>query len=54
MLVCPNNKGRAIEEEEQPKPKRGKKSKAAVEAEAAAETVKCDYSRPIPPPEAVA
>jgi DNA topoisomerase-1 len=54
FLICPNNKGRASEEEEQPKPKRGKKSKAAVEAEAASEKVKCDYSKPIPPPEAVA
>ena len=52
MLTCPNNKARASEEEEQPKPKRGKKVKSA--APPAAETVKCDYSRPIPPPEAVA
>ena len=54
MLVCPNNKGRASEEEEQPKPKRGKKAKAAEAVVPAAETVKCDYSRPIPTPEAVA
>jgi DNA topoisomerase I len=51
ILSCPNNKGRASEEEEQPK-RRGKKAKAAEEPAAA--TVKCDYSRPIPTPEAVA
>ena len=53
MLVCPNNSKKAAEEEEAPKPKRGKKGKAA-EAEAVPATVKCDYSRPIPTPEAVA
>jgi DNA topoisomerase I len=51
MLVCPNNTRKATDEEEQPKPrKRGKK---APEAETAA-AIKCDYSRPIPRPEAVA
>jgi DNA topoisomerase-1 len=55
MLVCPNNTKRSAEEEEEPKPKRGKKGKAAAEAkEEAPATVKCDYSRPIPTPEAVA
>jgi DNA topoisomerase-1 len=53
MLVCPNNKGKAADEEEQPKPKRRGK-KAEVESQAAADPVKCDYSRPISPPEAVA
>ena len=55
MLICPNNAKRSAEEEEAPKPKRGKKGKAAAAEEAApAATVKCDYSRPIPKPEAVA
>ena len=53
VLVCPNNKGRAADEEEEPKPKRRGK-KAAVEETPAAAAVKCDYSRPIPPPVAVA
>jgi DNA topoisomerase-1 len=53
MLVCPNNKGRAAGEEEEPKPKRRGK-KAAEEETPAAAAVKCDYSRPIPPPVAVA
>jgi DNA topoisomerase I len=54
MLVCPNNSKKAADEEEQPKPKkRGKKGKAE-EPPAAAATVKCDYSRPLPQPEAVA
>jgi DNA topoisomerase-1 len=52
MLVCPNNSRKSAEEEET-KPKRGKKGKAAA-AEEPAPTVKCDYSRPIPKPEAVA
>jgi len=53
VLVCPNNKGKAVDEEEQPKPKRrGKKADATEEA--AGPAVKCDYSRPIPTPEAVA
>jgi DNA topoisomerase I len=55
VLVCPNNKARTSEEEEQPKPKgktRGKKASTAEEP--ATPTVKCDYSRPIPTPEAVA
>ncbi|HXB21126.1 MAG TPA: type I DNA topoisomerase, partial [Candidatus Solibacter sp.] len=50
VLVCPNNTRKAAEEEEQPK-KRGKKTKAAEEASA---VIKCDYSRPLPKPEAVA
>jgi len=53
LLVCPNNNRKAADEEEQPKvKKRGKKGKA--EEPAVAATVKCDYSRPIPKPEAVA
>jgi DNA topoisomerase-1 len=52
VLVCPNNKGRSSEEEEAQPKRRGKKTKAAEESAAA--TVKCDYSRPIPTPEAVA
>ena len=52
FLVCPNNTRKASEEEEQPKTKkRGKKGKAE---ELAPAVVKCDYSRPIPKPEAVA
>ena len=55
VLVCPNNKGKAADEEEQPKPKRrGKKAEADAADQAAAPTVKCDYSKPIPTPEAVA
>ncbi len=55
MLVCANNTKKSAEEEEEPKPKRGKKGKAAAEArEEAPATIKCDYSRPIPRPEAVA
>jgi len=50
VLVCPNNNRKAAEEEEQPK-KRGKAAKAAEQPAAA---VKCDYSRPLPKPEAVA
>ena len=45
FLVCPNNKRGTAEE---PK-RRGKKKKEAVES-----TVKCDYSRQIATPEAVA
>jgi DNA topoisomerase-1 len=52
VLACPNNKGRAGEEEEQPKPKRGKKAKPAEQSPSPA--AKCDYSKPIPTPEAVA
>ena len=53
LLVCPNNNRKAADEEEQPKvKKRGKKGKA--EEPAVAVAVKCDYSRPIPKPEAVA
>ncbi len=52
MLVCPNNSKKSAEEEDT-KPKRGKKGKTAAAEEPAA-TVKCDYSRPIPKPEAVA
>jgi DNA topoisomerase I len=55
MLVCANNTKKSAEEEEEPKPKRGKKGKAAAEArEEAPAAIKCDYSRPIPRPEAVA
>jgi DNA topoisomerase-1 len=55
FLICPNNNKRAAEEEEAPKPKRGKKGKAAAAEEAPAATaVKCDYSKSIPKPEAVA
>jgi DNA topoisomerase I len=54
FLMCPNNKGRAAEEEEQPKPKRGKKGKAVAETAPAPEAVKCDYSKSIPPPEQTA
>ena len=53
FLVCPNNTKRSAEEEEAPKPKRGKK-KAAEATEEAPAAVKCDYSKPIPRPEAVA
>jgi DNA topoisomerase I len=52
VLVCANNKGRASEEDEQPKPKRRKKAEDTSADKPAA--VKCDYSRPVPPPEAVA
>jgi DNA topoisomerase I len=52
VLTCPNNKGRASDEEEQPKPTRKKKAAAAEEVVVPA--VKCDFSRAIPPPEAVA
>jgi DNA topoisomerase-1 len=51
MLVCPNNTRRSAEEEEQPK-KKGKGKK--VQAEEPAATVKCDYSRPLPKPDAAA
>ncbi|HST77997.1 MAG TPA: type I DNA topoisomerase, partial [Verrucomicrobiae bacterium] len=54
MLVCPNNTKKSAEEEEETKPKRGKKGKAAAAKEEAPATIKCDYSRPIPKPEAVA
>ena len=53
VIACPNNKGRAAEEEEQPKKRRSKKTPAAAAADAAA-AVKCDYSRPLPTPVAVA
>jgi DNA topoisomerase I len=43
VLVCPNNKKTADEDE---KPKRGKKKAVAEEAPA----VKCDYSRPVATP----
>ena len=52
VLMCPNNSRKAADEEEQPKRKpRGKK--AATET-VEAPTVKCDYSRPLPTPVAVA
>ena len=44
VLVCPNNKKTAAEEDE--KPKRSKKKATAEEAP----TVKCDYSRPVATP----
>jgi DNA topoisomerase-1 len=50
MLVCPNNTRRAAEEEEPKKKSRGKKT----QPEEPPPTVKCDYSRPLPKPEAVA
>ena len=53
VLACPNNKGKAAEEEEQPKKRRSKKA-PVEQAAAAAAAVKCDYSRPLPTPEAVA
>ncbi|HWX56253.1 MAG TPA: type I DNA topoisomerase [Verrucomicrobiae bacterium] len=55
VLMCPNNNRKAADEEEQPK-RKPRSKKAAVAAEAAAKTpaVKCEYSRPLPPPEAVA
>ena len=53
FLTCPNNTRKAAEEEEPKKKTRSKKGKAAEEPEAPA-TVKCDYSRPIPSPGAVA
>jgi len=46
FLVCPNNKKTAAAEE--PK-RRGKKKKEVVES-----TVKCDFSKLIAPPAAVA
>jgi DNA topoisomerase I len=53
VLMCPNNTRKAAEEEEQPKTRaRGKKAKA--EEPAATAVLKCDYSRPLPKPEAVA
>jgi len=54
MLVCPNNKGRATDEDDQPKPKRRSKKPAASEEAPAAVAVKCDYSRPLPNPAVVA
>jgi len=55
VLVCPNNTKKAAEEEEPAPKKRGKKTKEAKEAAAAPPAViKCDYSRPLPKPEAVA
>ncbi|HLJ28485.1 MAG TPA: type I DNA topoisomerase [Candidatus Angelobacter sp.] len=52
VLVCPNNARKSTEEEEPVKKKtRGKKTKAE---EPEAPKVKCDYSRPLPTPVAVA
>jgi DNA topoisomerase-1 len=51
VLMCPNNTRKAAEEEEPKKKPRGKKAQAE---EPAATTVKCDYSRPLPKPVAVA
>ena len=53
FLVCPNNKGKAAEEEEQPK-KKSRSKKAKPEEPPPDTPVKCDYSRLIPKPEAVA
>jgi DNA topoisomerase I len=50
VLVCPNNTRRSAEEEEPKKKTRGKKA----QAEEPSPAVKCDYSRPLPKPEAVA
>jgi hypothetical protein len=49
--MCPNNTRKAAEEEEPKKKPRGKKAQAE---EPAAPAVKCDYSRPLPKPGAVA
>ncbi|MBZ5530138.1 MAG: type I DNA topoisomerase [Acidobacteriia bacterium] len=54
MLICPNNSKKAADEEEAPKRRRTKKTEAAEAAEAAAPVIKCDYSKAIPSPEAVA
>ncbi|HEY6249374.1 MAG TPA: type I DNA topoisomerase [Candidatus Angelobacter sp.] len=51
VLMCPNNTRKAAEEEEPKKKPRGKKAQAE---EPAATTVKCDYSRPLPKPGALA
>ncbi len=55
VLVCPNNSRKAAEEEEPPKKTkaRGKKAKEET-AVVAPPVIKCDYSRPLPKPEAVA
>ena len=51
VLMCPNNKRKAAEEEEPKKKSRSKKPQAA---EPETTTVQCDYSRPLPKPDAVA
>ena len=53
VLTCPNNTRKAAEEDEPKKKTRAKKGKAAEEPETPT-TVKCDYSRSIPTPVAVA
>jgi DNA topoisomerase-1 len=50
VLSCPNNKRSASEADEDKPKRRGKKAAA----EEPASTVKCDYLRPIPEPQAVA
>jgi DNA topoisomerase-1 len=50
VLSCPNNK-RSTSAEDEEKPKRRGKGKKETAEES---TVKCDYSRPIPEPQAVA
>jgi len=51
VLMCPNNKRKAAEEEQ---PKKKSRSKKAAAEEPETTTVSCDYSRPLPKPEAVA
>jgi len=55
LLVCPNNARKSTEADEEAaepkKPARGKKAKVE---EPESSGVKCDYSRPLPNPEAVA
>jgi DNA topoisomerase-1 len=51
VLVCPNSARKSAEEDEPKKKTRGKKAK---EEEQEPGTVKCDYSRPLPNPVAVA
>jgi DNA topoisomerase I len=57
ILVCPNNARKTAEADaeapEPKKPARGKKTKVKME-EPESSGVKCDYSRPLPNPEAVA
>ena len=50
VLTCPNSTRKSAEEEDEKPKKRGKKAKAEEEAP----KVKCEYSRPLPTPVAVA
>jgi len=50
VLMCPNSTRKSAEEEDEKPKKRGKKAKAEEEAP----KVKCEYSRPLPAPVAVA